>query len=460
MRTPRSFAAEDDRGMAAVTVLILGLSLVLLASVVAFRSMVQSRSIYMDAAWEESLAVAEAGLDDGLDKVRADENYTTGESITGFADTAAEREWVIAAADLRSEADVEAVPGGEYVVIRPANSEVVYSVGYVPSRDSDERRVRVVSGEIGLASQVASWQARYAVLSGGDLSFGGNPTVLSGSTVGVHANGHLYIGGSSFIEGCVGASGGATINGSYSQAPGCAPPGSQAPVSVPIIDVLALWPFSQYDMCPDGRVRAGPAHPTMGNTVVSSPCSGATLQTDAGTTPYRSWKWVGCCDPKLGARWTYENDLPYDGVYYFHQASVDIASNPGAAGAPWQVTILVAGQGACPNTIGGDLSISGDPTMVPYPETSNLLLAVGRDLEISGNPDISGLIGVHEQLKVNGNATAVEAAFVTESICDSTEDNIHQSEWSGNPSVQNSGPVASPFRGNDDVPIVVGWREL
>lgn len=447
--------------MAVATVLLLGFSLILLTSVVALRSLIQSQNVHVDAEWELTLAVAEAGLDVGLAQVASDGTFTAGGAAPyPFTDPESEREWIVTAADARSADDVGQVPGGEYVVIRPSNSEAVYAVGFVPSRSASDRRIRVVRGEIGLTSEVGSWNARYAVLSGGNLRFQGNPTVASGSAVGVHANGNLFIGGSSFVDGCLSASGTATISGSYSQGPGCASPGGQATVILPIVDVRSLWSLSVYDMCPDGKVRAGPAHPTLGNTVTSIPCSGAALSTNAAVSPYRNWKFTGCCDPKLGAKWQYENDIPFDGVYYFHEGSVTIASAPGSTGAPWQATLLVAGVGSCPAKIGGDLTISGNPTMVPYPNTRNLLLGIDRDLGISGNPDLSGIMAVGEQLKSNGNASIVEGAFVIGDTCDSTNDNIHQSDWSGNPSVTNSGPVASPFRATEDRPIVTAWTEL
>jgi hypothetical protein len=452
---------RDERGIAVATVLLLGFSLILLTSVVAFRSLVQSQSVHVDSEWELTLAVAEAGLDVGLDLANADESYTTGETAPHpFPDSDTERKWVVAAADARSPSDLGQVPGGEFMVIRPFNSEVVYSVGYVPTRSAPDRRVRAVRGRIGLSSEVGGWNAAYAVLSGGNLAFKGNPTVASGSSVGIHANGDLSIGGSSFIQSCISASGAVSVSGSYSQAPGCAMPGGQATVLLPIIDIRSLWSLSEYDMCPDGRVRAGPAHPTMGGTVTSVPCSGATLDTDTQTSPFRSWKYNGCCDSRLGAKWVYDNDIPFDGVYYFHEGSVTIGASPGSVGAPWQVTLLVAGSGTCPDKVGGDLSISGNPTMVPYPNTRNLLLGVDRDLEISGNPDLSGIMAVQEQLKINGASSIVEGAFIIGDSCDSAEDYVHESDWSGNPTVDNSGPVPSPFRATQDVPIVVDWAEL
>ncbi len=214
-------------------------------------------------------------------------------------------------------------------------------------------------------------------------------------------------------------------------------------------------------MCPDGRVRAGPAHPTQGGTAVSEPCTGATLATDTANTPYRGWKWTGsCCDSKLGSRWISEYDIPYDGVYYFHRGTVEVPTSQGAAGAPWQATLLIAGEGVCSNIVGGDLYVAGAPTMAPYPGTSNLLFMVGRDMEISGDPHVSGVMGIHEQLKMNGNAQVVEGAFVVENACDSTEDNIHENSWSGNATFNNSGPILTPFNAADDLPVVVAWREL
>jgi hypothetical protein len=453
---------HDDRGMAVMAVMILGMALVLVTSVVVLRSVRQSGNAIGDATWEQTLNVAESGLDDGLARIYEDPTFTTGELLPdSFADGPAEKDWAVAAADARPVSDVVATPQGEYVVIRPSNTAAVYAVGFAPSRDDPQRRVRAVRAEIGTAQVAGGWSTRYAVLSGGSLEFNGNPTVLSGAIVGVHANGFLDVAGSTFVDGCLSSSGGSRIIGSVSQDPWCVPAGAQAPVAVPVVDPRSLWPYSMYDLCPLGKVRAGPAHPTMGHTAANVPCSGATIVSDASVTPFNGWRFQGCCDPKLGARWRNESNAGFPGVFYIYEGSVSIPSSAGIAGAPWRVTIIAEGIGSCTNIIGGDIAISGSPAMAPHESAMNLLLAAGRDIDISGgSPHLSGLIAAHEQVSVTGGADGIETSYLSEHACDSVDDFIDEAEFSGTATVLNSGAVASPFAGTEDIPVIAAWAEL
>lgn len=446
--------------MALAAVLILGLAVVMLSSVVVVRSLGQSGATLSDAVWEQALQVAESGLDEGLVAVSADESYSTGEILPGsFEGNEEARAWMVAAADARSADQVRTTPLGEYVIVRPSNTEMVFAVGYVPGRAVETRRVRVVGARLGEATINGSWLARYALLTGDRLEMSGNPTLVSGVTVGVHTNGFLDVRGSVFVDGCLSASDGALVTGSMGQEPGCSNPGIQAPVEIPVVDVTGFWYLSQYDLCPQGRVKAGPGHPTHGNTVGNAPCTGSTLEVDARTNPYRGWRYEGY-DEKLGADWTYTLQAAYDGVYYVHRGSVDLASSPGSIADPWEVTVVTEGIGACPDIIGGDVEISGSPSMAPHPEARNLLIGAGRDLSISGGPNLTGLIAVHEQIQNQGDPTGVESAWLAEGACDSGNDWVDVTDVAGNASITNSGPIASPFAGSNTVPVVMAWGEL
>jgi hypothetical protein len=464
MTTRRAIIGElrdDERGMAIAAVMFIGLAVVMLTSVVAVRAYRQSGSVGGDARWEQALHVAESGLDDGLVRMYENEDYTTGEVMPdGFESPEDARAWILAAADARPTDEVVVTPGGEYIVLRPSNTAAVFSIGYVPARGADIRRARVVHAMIGDAIVNGGWSARYGVLSGGSLAMSGNPTILNGATVGAHTNGFLDVRGSVFVDGCMGASDGYQIVGSMTQDPGCGTPGVQAPVEIPTIDVRSFWPFSEYDLCPSGTVKAGPAHPTQGHTAASAPCTGATLAADAGVNAFRGWSFKGCCDSKLEAEWQYGSPTPYDGVYYIHHGSAQLASSPGSIFDPWEVTLLVEGVGSCPGITGGDIDISGSPSMAPYGDTRNLLMAAGRDIDISGSPNLTGLIAAHEQIHSSGSATGVEAALLAELDCDSVDDFIDETEIAGNLTITNTGPVSSPFPGSENIPVVAGWGEL
>jgi hypothetical protein len=446
--------------MAMAAVVFLGISMVLITAVVSVRALRQVGNTRSDGQWEQALQAAEAGLDHGLALANLDGGFTTGEVMpASFASPEAQRAWVVAQADARAAAGVAATADGEYVIVRPANSTTVFAVGFVPSRDAAGRRVRVVQAQLGSAELVGGWKARYGVLTGGPVRFIGNPIILSGSAVGVHSNGYLEVGGSTFIDGCMSSSGGARITGSVVQDPSCQPPGNQAVVQIPVIDPRQLWETSHYDMCPDGKVRAGRAHPTSGYTAGTTPCSGVVLAETPSVVAFRGWKYLGS-SASLGARWQQTSGSPYDGVYYIHQGSADLASNTGSTATPWLVTLLVAGNGACPAITGGDVSISGNPVMRPYPGTRDLLVAAGRDLDLSGDPDMGGILAAHEQLESTGNTHIHEGALLAEGACDSPNDSVDTNYIAGHTSLDNTGPLSSPFGGTIVQPVVVAWNEL
>jgi len=451
---------NDQRGMAIAVVMFVGLAVMMLTALVTVRAFRQSGITATDAAWEVALNVSESGLDDGLVRVHHESGYTTGEYMPdGFASPEDARGWVLAAADARPAGEVVATSGGEYVVVRPTNTAAVFAIGYVPSRDDEGRRVRIVHAMTEDAIVNGGWFARYAVLTGGTLGLSGNPTIISGATVGVHTNDFLDIRGSVFVAGCLGASNGSRVVGSMNQDAGCGTPGIQAPVEIPAVNVRSFWDFSQYDLCPGGIVKAGPAHPTQGNTAANVPCTGATLTSQADVNPFRGWRYKGHSEA-LEARWEHGSLGLFPGVYYIYRGSAKLASSPGSGADPWLVTLLVEGVGSCPGITGGDIDMSGSPVMAPYGETQNLLMAAGRDIDISGSPTFSGLIAAHEQIDNSGGATGVEAALLAELLCDSSDDFIDESDIAGNLTITNSGPVSTPFPGSERVPVVAGWGEL
>lgn len=449
---------RDEQGAALVMVMFLGLALVAVATALTVRAARQVMNVALEADHEQALQVAETGLNQGLMLLQDSGAFTTGEVAPTFANRSAERDWIEAVAEQASPSRLVAAPHGEYVVIKPVNADVVYAVGYAPNRAADSRRIRVLRAELGFRSIPGSYFATYALLSGRDLGLNGNPAVFSGRVVGVHANGFLDVSGSTSISACLSASGGARISGAVSQPAGCAAPGNQVAIEVPMISPRALWVRSQYDMCPDGRVRAGPAHPTLGRTAANRPCTGSIIG-DASTT-LLGWKFTGCCDAKMGAKWDYDTDFPTDGVFYFFEGSVKIPKSAGTGLDPWHVTLIVEPSGTCPSAVGGDVDISGNPTMVAHAGGGNLVVAAGRDLRISGSPQATGVFGAHEQIVVSGNPELTESSLLAEDACDSTTSNEHSSFVSGNPTITNAGEVATPFYGTRNVEVMVGWDEL
>ena len=203
-------------------------------------------------------------------------------------------------------------------------------------------------------------------------------------------------------------------------------------------------------MCPDGTVSAGPAHPTLGNTAGAEPCLGQLLH--QSSLVYRGWKFDGCCDAKEGAKWAYDANSPYDGAYYFHEATVRVPTGPGTNTMPWKVLIIAAGSGSCPAIVGGDVFMSGNAVFfalyrrVLRTPTTTWPSCPGVTSSGRGNGRLKepGIVAAHEQIKINGNPQ-VESAFIAQGACDSPDSNVHDTEISGNPTFTLNAPLSTPW---------------
>ena len=452
---------EDEQGLAMITVVMLGAALLLVMSLVYSRGVSQFGNTSGDAKSSQALDAAESGLNTGIAFVENDGEYTTGELLPdGILGSGDEREWAIAAAEARPGSDVIGTTDAEFVVIKPSNAPIVYAVGYAPSREDDQRRVRVVRARVQVETITTAWTSNLAFLANDRLTFRGNPTFLTGASVGIHTNGFLDVGGSTFADGCVSASGGAQVTGSFTQPPGCPNPGNQAQVVVPFVDPRNHWAKSEYDLCPDGKVRAGPAHPQYGNTATSVPCNGQTLTTAADSSPYRGWRFMGCCDPSDGSTWKYESTFANHGVYYVYQGVATIVSSPGADLLPWQASIFAESAGACTSLVGGDIKIAGSPVMEPYSTTGNLQFIAGRDIDISGNLDFTGLAAAHEQIEITGDLDVHDGTFLAESGCDTPGSPIAESYVGGGATVDNHGPTQTELVAPSYLLVARSWVEL
>jgi hypothetical protein len=215
--------------------------------------------------------------------------------------------------------------------------------------------------------------------------------------------------------------------------------------------------MSEYDLCPGGEVRAGPSFDdeTLANTT-DTPCQGQLIG-DANGIEFRGWKRNGS-DSVNGDKWSYSAATAYDGVYYVYNGTADIAGNPGSPGSPWRATVLAESTGTgggtpdCPH-LGGDISVSGNPTISYHDKAQPLLLIAGRDLRMSGNPDnpFEGIIAAHEQVQISGNPT-INGSFFVQDECQtpsSLVDGTQVASISGNPTINFSGaeiPIGDTIR--------------
>jgi hypothetical protein len=403
-------------------------------------------------ATEQSLHIAEQGVDETIAMIDLNPFFNTdatfGAMPGGALTPAQEEAWVRAALAAAPASAVKASPGGQVITIKPANRYVIYAAGYVPSR-ATAKRVRVVKSEY---LPESTFSPAHALLSGGDLTVSGNPTV-SGLGGSVHTNGYLVISGSPLVAGDVTAAG--TMSQSGSPSVGGVKAAGVPAVDIPSIDPRTVWnrharspryAGNWWDLCPDGSVRLPDG---------SAPCQGSVVAASATTTAFRGWR-------LSGSSWTVSgNDGSFHGIYYAYQRDIKVSGMPGSSGTPWRATLIAEAEetgvsGDCPVLSRGDIEISGNARMTGFLE--GLSLMAGRDLKITGvtSQQLSGVMAAHEQFTVSGTPTLV-GSIIAEAECDSAGSLTHASSVSGNMSVTYDSDLEIPA--GDEVRTTL-WLEL
>lgn len=438
---PAPFAARlaDERGIALVSVVLLSSILFSLGAVVIGRSLSDYNQVRGDRRFEQTIQVADSGVDRTLFKVGADPTYSTGETLPdadSFPTT--EEAWVL---DAAADNPAVKVAEGEWVVVKPSNASVIYSIGYVPSRAAPVK-TRLIRAVYDLAPFVPNT----AILTAGDLEISGSVEV-TGVAGSIHANGDIAMNGGPAVDGYVSAGGDYDTGNSTIGDPANSG-GGKPPREVPLVDPRESYALSEYDLCPDGTVRGGPSFSGPERNLTTTPCAGGTAPGWTTGVEYRGWT-------HQGEDWKYNSGTAYDGVYYVYHGSVQISGSPGSAATPWNVTIMAEAQGSgagepghCPHT-GGDIDVSGSPVMRPFPAAAPLLLIAGRDLELTGtglagDASLDGVIAVHEQFKLSGTKT-INGIVLANDYCHTAGSPVDKSTISGTITINYDGGLEVPL---------------
>jgi cytoskeletal protein CcmA (bactofilin family) len=408
----------EEQGIAMV--LVVGMSAILfaIAAIVMTRNFSDYNQVRSNRRFEQAIQVADSGVDHTLYKVGALPSYTTGETLpTSFASTDAEEDWVLANA---ADNALVTTPEGQWATIRPENAEVIYSVGYVPTRAAPYK-VRVIRA----AYDFAPFAPGAAILTDGDLHISGE-AMIDGAQGNVHANGDVTLEGRPTVSGYASAQGDYEAIGSPTV--GQALEG-QPEREVPLVDPRENYPMSEYDLCPNGDVRTGPSYSVGDGKFPNTsgvPCGGDWLA-NASTVEYKAWDMMLGTDPSKGARWRFDGPTGHDGVYYIYRGSAEVSGAPGTPAAPWSVTIFAEATPAsggerdhCPH-IGGDIDVGGQPTIRRHDKAQPLQFIAGRDLKVAGNPGTTyeGVLAAHEQFSVSGHPT-IRGVVIANDYCDTT----------------------------------------
>lgn len=446
---------HDEQGAAIAVVLLVGTVMVMLSAIMVARGMRQLLTTNGDTNWDNALFAAEAGLDQGLQALDLDFDFTTGETIPAETlGTEAERDWAVAAADDRPAGDVITTARGEYVVVRPDNSTVLFAVGYSPNREAAERRVRVVRASVDGVPWL--YETEYALLVGGDLEISGNTTVtdISGNdSASVHANGEITSMGSSFVvEGCV-----TSVLTTFAATAQCPP--SPAPVEpVPVIDPLLIYPYAHFVLCDDQVAYGGPAHaltpdpdmiPCNGNETVTVLVGGWSSRRQGGVVTWGNS--TGAAGP---------------GVYYVDNGNFDGKLGSGAVAVEISLIVANGTGGGCLAPSTGSIQLGANTNITLHSSLESIgydiaLVAQG-DVEFIGSATVGGAILAYEQIDYRGTAESWGAVVAVDE-CNTLGSPISKnttSSTSGDSTINFAGPLKTPFTASTLHAEVVGWYEL
>lgn len=375
---------RDQRGIALVSVVGIASILLVLVTILAFQSVTNLRQVGTESRYEKAVQVADAGVDAILFRLDVAERAgtpwaTTEPAPPAFTSVASERAWVLERAAAASSTATRIVSTGEgdWIAVRPAlgTKKVFYVVGYVPSYSAaaSVRETRVVRVEYTIGTSSSD----YSILAEGNLQVG--PEHTDTRFAGIHSNGNITLTGSGAIDGAVTASGSYSKTGTVKIGDTSASGGGYPTASVPSLPASSFYSLSQYDMCPDGTVRPGPAYPGTPKNTSGIPCDPALSAIGfSSSTGFRGWVPQGVTGTH-GQLWKHPSNTEYEGVYYFHQGSAWTAKDL----KDWNVTLIASSSGSGCSKTGGDIIVrdSDQDKWNAHSGGAGILMLADRDID-------------------------------------------------------------------------------
>jgi hypothetical protein len=350
--------------------------------------------------------LAEAGLEDAFDVFRSNP-----------AQLAAAPAALGAVPGLRGPGATLAT-GGSYVVrYQASGADTILVVSQGTTTAGATRTMR--------ATLTTSFRSNLAILTKGDLAISGNPSV-TGACGSAHSNADLSISGNPSLTGSATATG--TFSASGSPNVGGTTGGGQAPKPIPAINPLDFLNAAK------AKVAAGtiPA-----NEVIQLKSDGSVLDgndvviaTVESGKEFNNWKYQG--GSPIG--WDLSGNTGVDGTYFI-EGNAKISGNPGSAKTPWRTSILAT----------GDVEVSGNPEISTH--LTDTLFVAGGDVKLSGNPTqgFNGLIAAHEQIDISGNPE-ITGYIIAEDAADVSQ-TVKENKISGNPTITYECDLNPPLPG-------------
>lgn len=389
----------------------------------------------------ESLNHAEAGIEDALAAIKAGDLHVNGyqDELDPNGDGNGDDTWTITLLDQNT--------GVNYNVIMVDDNDGDGD----PNVDSNDIVLLMAQGigsngtvrtvEIAVSQGTgSSFSLETAILTEEDLYLDGNPNLM-GSIKDIHSNRDITITSTITTAGEVSASG--TITGAGNISGGGTSVESVPQVAIPEINPADFEQYVDYKLRSDGKIYDGNDN----------------FLADADGVAYGGYifdsangYWGVVRNPRVG-------DLLKGDLYFMgDKGNLRFDQSPGSNGNKYIVSIMTDGY----------LDISGNPYFSNYKDPAdpvgfqNILFLSKTDISISGNYNqdnkIQGIIAAREQIDISGNPNV--SGSIIAGGQDSTSNYVTKNSITGNPNIEFDGiqtPWENPTPGD---PVRLSWRQL
>jgi Tfp pilus assembly protein PilX len=437
LMTSKMQLANNERGMALVTALLL---LTVLAILITVSTQWAASDVHRTAQYTKSRTafyIAEAGIQTALHELNYTSGVAPGAASNGFGD----------------ELDGTTTNWGPYSNVSYGGGTFTVTMeDNVPgsSTDSDET---VILSSTGVRNGVSvtiealihrgTYEADHAIITEGDLTASGNISVL-GTAGSIHSNEDLNINGSTATI-TEGATGVVTCTGV-----GCIASGVDHE-EIPTVNLSVYKPYANYILKSNGTIYD---QTTLITYTYTNPGGGNWTGDDvSATNGNNEFKDISHSTPGGDVLWTFNGNSKMDDGMYYVEGNAKVQNTPNG----WKTTIVA--DGYIDFSAGGVYeNYDGTGPLTNTPDIQSLLFIAGTDIEFSGNPSqaITGLIYAKEQLSVSGTV-ALNGYAIAANVADVENLVSPDSTISGSMSITYNADIPTSLL--SEKVVILTWQE-